>query len=273
MAARAAGVEDRRALGDAHRLAVDLELDGAAEGDGDGAHCRLPAARRHCRLADRGLDRARRGLAEAADRRVAHRLRDLGEQRQLVARRCRAAARTASRSSASCWRTVPTRQGTHWPHDSSRKKAAMRSSTGTRSTVSSNTMHDARAERGAGRAGRLERELEVELVGPDEAAGRAAQQHRLQLAAAGDAAGQVEHLAQRDAERRLVEAGPLDAAGEAEAAGCRSTARCRSARTRRRRRARCPSTLIRLSTLLTTVGLPNRPTSTGNGGLLRGSPR
>ena len=33
------------------------------------------------------------------------------------------------------------------------------------------------------------------------------------------------------------------------------------------------STLIRLSTLLTTVGLPNRPTSTGNGGLLRGSPR
>ena len=33
------------------------------------------------------------------------------------------------------------------------------------------------------------------------------------------------------------------------------------------------STLTSVSTLLTTVGLPNRPTSTGNGGLLRGSPR
>ena len=33
------------------------------------------------------------------------------------------------------------------------------------------------------------------------------------------------------------------------------------------------STLTRVSTLLTQVGLPNRPTSTGNGGLLRGSPR
>ena len=33
------------------------------------------------------------------------------------------------------------------------------------------------------------------------------------------------------------------------------------------------STLTSVSTLLTTVGLPKRPTSTGNGGLLRGSPR
>ena len=32
-------------------------------------------------------------------------------------------------------------------------------------------------------------------------------------------------------------------------------------------------TLASVSTLLTTVGLPNSPTSTGNGGLLRGSPR
>ena len=39
-----------------------------------------------------------------------------------------------------------------------------------------------------------------------------------------------------------------------------------------------PSATIRgmlasVSTLLTTVGFPNNPTSTGNGGLLRGSPR
>src|SRR4026208_2324973 len=31
--------------------------------------------------------------------------------------------------------------------------------------------------------------------------------------------------------------------------------------------------LARVSTLFTTVGFPKRPTSTGNGGLLRGSPR
>ena len=33
------------------------------------------------------------------------------------------------------------------------------------------------------------------------------------------------------------------------------------------------STLTSVSTLLIAVGLPNSPTSTGNGGLLRGSPR
>ena len=36
---------------------------------------------------------------------------------------------------------------------------------------------------------------------------------------------------------------------------------------------RIGSTLTSVSTLLTTVGRPNNPTSTGNGGLLRGSPR
>ena len=37
--------------------------------------------------------------------------------------------------------------------------------------------------------------------------------------------------------------------------------------------SRMSGTLASVSTLLTTVGLPNSPTSTGNGGLLRGSPR
>ena len=36
---------------------------------------------------------------------------------------------------------------------------------------------------------------------------------------------------------------------------------------------RISRTLIRVSTLLMPVGLPNRPRCTGNGGLLRGSPR
>jgi hypothetical protein len=37
--------------------------------------------------------------------------------------------------------------------------------------------------------------------------------------------------------------------------------------------SRIASTLTSVSTLLTAVGLPNSPTSTGNGGLFRGSPR
>ena len=37
--------------------------------------------------------------------------------------------------------------------------------------------------------------------------------------------------------------------------------------------SRIGSTLTSVSTLLTTVGWPNSPASTGNGGLLRGSPR
>ena len=37
--------------------------------------------------------------------------------------------------------------------------------------------------------------------------------------------------------------------------------------------SRMSGMLASVSTLLTTVGLPNSPTSTGNGGLLRGSPR
>ena len=37
--------------------------------------------------------------------------------------------------------------------------------------------------------------------------------------------------------------------------------------------SRMGSTFTSVSTLLTSVGFPNRPTSTGKGGLLRGSPR
>ena len=123
--------------------------------------------------------------------------------------------------SASSWRTVPTRQGTHWPQDSSRKNAAMRSRIGGRSTVSSNDHHDARAQRHAGRAGGLEGQLQVELVGADEAAGGAAEEDGLERATAEHAAGELEQLAQGDPERRLVEAGPRDAAGHAEEARAR----------------------------------------------------
>ena len=46
-----------------------------------------------------------------------------------------APVRSAIRCSASSCRTVPTRQGTHCPHDSSRKNSAMRSSSRGSGTV------------------------------------------------------------------------------------------------------------------------------------------
>src|SRR5207342_2454095 len=53
---------------------------------------------------------------------------------------------------------------------------------------------------------------------PDEAARRPAEEDRSQRPPAGNASGHVEEASQRDAERRLVEAGALDAAAEAEEA-------------------------------------------------------
>jgi hypothetical protein len=55
-----------------------------------------------------------RRLAEAADRGVAHHLRELGQQRGVPARRAISAAAFA----------VPTRQGVHWPQDSWRRSAS-----------------------------------------------------------------------------------------------------------------------------------------------------
>ena len=110
------------------------------------------------------------------------------------------------------------------------------------------------------------------LVGRDEAAGGAAEHDRPQRPAVIHAAGHLEHLAQRDPEGRLVDPGLLD----------------RPERQNRRvpvepsvpilaysrpPSMRMPGTLTSVSTLLITVGLSNRPSSTGNGGLLRGSPR
>ena len=120
------------------------------------------------------------------------------------------------RCSASSWRTVPTRQGTHWPHDSSRKKAAIRS----RIAVEIHRLvehHDhARAQCRLGRPDALEGQRHVDLVGPDEHARRAAEQDRLKRPARRQPAGHVDHLPQGGAERHLVHTGPLHAAREAE---------------------------------------------------------
>ncbi len=71
---------------------------------------------------------------------------------------------------------------------------------------------DARAERDAGVARGLEGERQVELVGAQERARGAAEQHGLRRLGAGE----LEQLAQRRAELELVQARPRDVAGEAE---------------------------------------------------------
>ena len=101
----------------------------------------------------------------------------------------------ASRCSSSSWRTVPTRQGTHWPHDSSRKNCGDAPQDLAQVDRVVERHHHGRAERRAGGARALEGERHVELIGRHEGAGRAAQQHGLQASAAADAAGQIEQLA------------------------------------------------------------------------------
>ena len=122
---------------------------GCGRSTGDGAHAAPPSANGSS-VADRRLDGARRpsGRARRSRRRASPgRSRRAGRAprpRPPIGRP------RASRCSSSSWRTVPTRQGTHWPHDSSRKKAAIRSRIGAAGRrVSSKTMHHARAERRA----------------------------------------------------------------------------------------------------------------------------
>ena len=85
----------------------------------------------------------------------------------------------ASRARSSSWRTVPTRHGTHWPHDSSRKNAAIRRSAPTRSAVSSKTITT--PEPSVAPIARVPSNVSgvSSASGPDEHAGGAAEQDRL----------------------------------------------------------------------------------------------
>ena len=200
-------------------------------------------------------------------------LADLRQEALLVVRRNPAAAGAARRWSASSCRTVPTRQGTHWPHDSSRKNAAMRRTRPQRSTESSSatTTPDPRLAPMARVPSKVRGTLE--LLGRHEAPRRAAEQHRLELPPSRHAAGQAQERLQRRAEGHLVEPGPGHVSRDAEelrAASSPSVPTAANAGPARRTMSR---TFTRVSTLLTTVGLPNRPATVGNGGLLRGSPR
>ena len=106
------------------------------------------------------------GLAEAADRRVAHRLRR--SRRAAPARPARVprVRPRRSRASASSWRTVPTRHGTHWPQllvaeERGDRASAVRG----RSTVSSSTITTPEPSVVPALARVLEGQRQVELVG------------------------------------------------------------------------------------------------------------
>src|SRR5262245_3200111 len=154
---------------------------------------------RDCRL-----DGARGRLAEPADRRVAHALPDLADQRQLVvhrpARRPRPqpgerfllANGADAAGHALSARLVTEERGD--AHQRSRKVDRL---------VEGHD--DPGAERRARGTGTLDRERDVELVGADEPSRGAPEQDGLQVAAAGDAAREVEQLGQGGAELDLVD--------------------------------------------------------------------
>ena len=134
----------------------------------------------------------------------------------------------ASRASSSSWRTLPTRHGTHWPHDSSRKNWAIRRSVSTRSTVSSKTMitpepRVAAAARVASKVSGMS-----SASGPTKTP--AAPPSRIVRIARppGHAAGELDEVAQGRPEFDLVDARPGDVAGQAEQLRARSSLPCRS---------------------------------------------
>ena len=110
------------------------------------------------------------------------------------------------------------------------------------------------AEHRAGGADALVVERHVEVLGGQDRRRGAARGPELQLVARADAAGEVEQLAQRDAERGLVLAGALRRGRRASRASSPCSSRCPSSRTTPRRCARSTGTEAIDSTLLITVG-------------------
>ena len=121
-----------------------------------------------------------------------------------------------SRCRASSWRTVPTRHGTHWPQDSSRKNRAIRRHRSTRSTVASSTMitpepsvyPPARASSNVSRTSRRS--------GPRNPPAAPPRRIALIGAPSRGAAGHVDRLGERDAVLGLIHPGMLDVTGQTE---------------------------------------------------------
>ena len=133
-------------------------------------------------------------------------------------------------------RLVPTRHGTHLPHDSacvkSRKKRAM----STMQVVSSMTIMPPEPMIAPACIERVVVDRQVEVLRGQAAAGRAAHLHRLEVPVARDAAADVEDdLAQRDAHRHFDEAGVGHLAGQGEDLGALAALGADGARTTPRR--------------------------------------
>src|SRR5581483_11708493 len=132
--------QDRGALGHAPYFTVDGDLDQPTRQlGGDGRSNRDGHAGKT----------SRRSMAEAMAEAAVWPSPQMEASRMTVptsARRASSSARlpsgrsAARRSRVSAWRTVPTRQGTHCPHDSCLKNAAIRSKKAARSTPSSMTI-------------------------------------------------------------------------------------------------------------------------------------
>ena len=185
----------------------------------------------------------------------------------------RAGGRRRGGRASSSWRTVPTRHGTHCPHDSSRKKAAMRRRASARSAVSSyarmtpepSVAPAARvASKVSGRS-RASGPTKTPAAPPRRTAWR-----RLPFAmppASSRTSPSVAPNGVSYTPGRWTWPETQNSFGPVEAP---PVPICAYAAAPMRR---ISGTFARVSTLLTVVGLPNSPTSTGNGGLLRGSGR
>src|SRR5690348_8410368 len=269
-AGAAAGVEDRLALAGPHRLPVDLELDRAPQGDRDGAHETASVRNgRRPRSADSIAFAAVWPRPQIEASRMPRAISSSSASSSSTEPRGRS---FTSRRSASCWRTVPTRQGTHWPHDSSRKNAAIRSSTGARGTVSSKTMITPLPSVTPASRVASNDSSRSSMSGPTNAP--AAPPSRIDRSSCpartppamssisrsvtpNGASYRPGRSTQPDRQNRRIPVEP-------------SVPRSANARPPSRTMS---STFTSVSTLLITVGFWNSPASTGNGGLLSGSPR
>src|SRR5579859_2249371 len=263
----AAGLEDGRALGDVDLLAVDVNREHSLRqaDEGCSGH-QLPP---------------RSGIADWIA------LAAVWPRPQIDASRIACATSASSVMSAavpfwpraprirpriSSCRFVPTRHGTHWPHDSWPKKLAMRMSIAPRSAVSSSTI--TAPEPSVAPIARVPSKLS--------GTSRLASVTNDPAAPPSSTACSVRPSGRPPARSISARSGvPIGTSYTPGLLTCPDTQNSRVpadsgvpvAPKAAAPPVRISSTFINVSTLLTSVGLPKRPACTGKGGLLRGSPR
>src|SRR5262244_2100675 len=129
------------------------------------------------------------------------------------------------------------------------------------------------AKRQAGCAQVLERQNHVEIFLNGKGTRGPADERRLKLPARFEPAREIEQqVAQGDPKWHLVKSGPLNCPDTQNSFGPLDRS-VPSLRYSAAPRSMISGTLQKVSTLLITVGLPNKPWVVGNGGLIRGRPR